>query len=144
MMIAKWLLKGITKARGAVHNDHGATAVEFALVAPVFLIFMLGIFDLGRLFFIKNIMQSTVEQSARYAMVNPSATQSALEAYTLARANSMFKGITFVADAPGADVVAGVNYRTITATYGFSYMTPLVTVGVVSLTAKSRVPVNTP
>ena len=73
-MTSRWLLKGITKARGAVHNERGATAVEFALVAPIFLIFVIGIIDLGRLFFIKNVMQSTVEESARYAMVNPSAT----------------------------------------------------------------------
>jgi len=138
------LLKGITKARGAVQNERGATAVEFALVAPIFLIFVIGIIDLGRLFFIKNVMQSTVEQSARYAMVNPSASQAALEAYADARALSMFSGITFAADVPASDVVAGVYYRTITATYTFSYMTPIVTVGDVALTAKSRIPVNTP
>jgi len=143
-MTGRWLLKGITKVRGAVHNERGATAVEFALVAPIFLIFVIGIIDLGRLFYIKNIMQSTVEQSARYAMVNASASQAALEAYAAARAASLFSGITFVADVPGTDVVAGVNYRTITATYTFSYMTPIVTVGDVPLTAKSRIPVNSP
>ena len=143
-MRARWLLNGITKARGAVHSDRGATAVEFALVAPIFLIFVIGIIDLGRLFYIKNVMQSTVEQSARYAMVNPSASQSALEAYANTRATSLFSGITFVADAPGTDVVNSINYRTITASYAFQYMTPIVTVGDVALTAKSRVPVNTP
>lgn len=143
-MTGRWLLKGITKARGAVHNERGATAVEFALVAPIFLIFVIGIIDLGRLFYIKNIMQSTVEQCARYAMVNPSATQATVEAYADAWAASMYSDITFVADAPGTDVVGGIYYRTITATYTFSYMTPIVTVGDVVLTAKSRIPVNTP
>ena len=143
-MRARWLLKGITKARGAVHNEHGATAVEFALVAPIFLIFVIGIIDLGRLFYIKNVMQFSVEQASRYAIVNPSVTDTALEAYADAKAIPMFNGITFDADAPGTDVVSSIYYRTITGSYTFQYMTPIITVGDVELTAKSRVPVNTP
>jgi len=138
-----WLRKGILKARRAVRDEGAATAVEFALVVPFFLIFILGIFDLGRLFFIKNVMQTAVEQSTRFAMVNPSATKAALETYAAGKADPMFAGITFTADVPATDVVSSIYYRTITATYTFSYMMPIV-LGDVSLTTMSRVPVNTP
>jgi len=84
-----------------------------------------------------------VEQSTRFAMVNPSATKAALETYAAAKADPMFAGITFTADVPATDVVSSVYYRTITATYTFSYMMPIV-LGDVSLTTMSRVPVNTP
>lgn len=143
-MRARWLLKGITKARGAVRNERGATAVEFALVAPIFLIFVIGIIDLGRLFYIKNVMQFTVEQTSRYAMVNPSATDAVLVTYAEDKAITMFNGIDFYSDRPIPEVVADITYRTITAEYTFQYMTPIITVGDVILTAKSRVPVNTP
>ncbi|HEY9163605.1 MAG TPA: TadE/TadG family type IV pilus assembly protein [Magnetovibrio sp.] len=123
-------------------GERGATAVEFALVAPVFLLFVLGIIDLGRLFYVKNIMQYAVEQTARYAMVHPTASQVSLETYAENQAESLFSGITFIADAPGTDVVGGVNYRSITATYTFSYMMPLITVGDVPLSSSSRTPVN--
>jgi len=140
-MAAKFVLKGIDKARSAVRSERGATAVEFALVVPFFLIFTIGIIDLGRLFYIKNIMHHIVEQTSRYAMVNPTITQATLETYADTRAAEMFSGITFSADALGTDVVSGVTYRTITANYTFSYIIPLVNLNNVPLTAKSRVPV---
>lgn len=123
-------------------GERGATAVEFALVAPVFLLFVLGIMDLGRLFYIKNIMQYAVEQAARHAMVNPTITQTALETFAENQAATLFSDITFSADAPGTDVAGGVTYRTITADYTFSYMLPLMPAGDVPLNVISRTPVN--
>lgn len=132
-------LRGFTQGR---RSERGATAVEFALVAPVFLLFVLGIMDLGRLFYIKNIMQYSVEQAARYAMVNPTITQIALETYAENQAATLFTGITFAADAPGTDVAGGVTYRTITADYTFNYMIPLMPAEDVPLNVISRTPVN--
>jgi Flp pilus assembly protein TadG len=123
-------------------GERGAAAVEFALVAPVFLMFVLGIMDVSRLFFIKNLMEYGVEQAARYVMVNPDVTQSALETYADSQVSGLFTGITFTADAPGDDVVDDVHYRTITASYSFSYMMPFVTIGALPLSATSRTPVN--
>lgn len=129
----------ITGPRG----ERGATAVEFALVAPVFLMFVLGLMDLGRLFYIKNLMQYAVGQSARYVVVNPTITQSALETYAQSQVSSMFGDITFTADVPGTDVVGSVSYRTISASYTFNYMLPLVTLTDIPLSATIRTPVNT-
>lgn len=138
-MKSRRYLKGFVQGR---RGERGATAVEFALVAPVFLLFVLGIIDLGRLFYIKNIMQYAVEQTARYAMVHPTASQVGLETYASAQADPLFAGITFIADVPGTDVVGGVSYRSISASYTFSYMTPLITVNDVALSSNSRTPVN--
>jgi hypothetical protein len=55
----------------------------------------------------------------------------------------MFAGITFTGDTPGTDVVGGVSYRTISASYTFNYMLPLVTLSDIPLSATIRTPVNT-
>lgn len=121
-------------------GSRGATAVEFALVAPVFLFFVLGIIDLGRLFFVKNLMQYATEQTARYAMVNPALSEADLEVYAEDEIATLFSGITFTADMETLD---GVEFRTITAEYTFSYMMPLIALSDVPLSAKSRTPINT-
>lgn len=143
-MIAKWIYKGISKGRNAVRNERGALAVEFALTAPFFLILIIGILDLGRLFWVKNIMQFSVEQTARYAMVNPSSTAATLTTYADTKAGTMFTGITFAADTPGTDVVGGINYRTISASYNFDYYIPIIPLSNIPLSSSTRIPVNTP
>lgn len=120
-------------------GSRGATAVEFALVAPIFLLFVLGIIDLGRLFFVKNLMQYATEQTARYAMVNPTATNIQLETYADDEIASLFTGVTFNAD---TETIDGVEFITITASYTFNYVMPFITLGDVPLSAKSRTPVN--
>ncbi|MBF0246677.1 MAG: pilus assembly protein [Alphaproteobacteria bacterium] len=130
-----------TFLRGAC-GERAAVAVEFALVAPIFLIFILGIVDLGRLFYVRNIMQYGVEQTARYVMVNPEVSQADLETYAQEQVSNMFDGITFTADEPGADVVGGVSYRTVSASYLFDYMMPLVDLTNVPLSTSLRTPVN--
>jgi len=48
-----------------LRNTDGATAVEFALVLPFFLVFVLGIMDLGAYYFVAGQLQNGVEQAAR-------------------------------------------------------------------------------
>jgi len=120
-------------------GTRGATAVEFALVAPIFLMFVLGIIDLGRLFFVKNLMQYATEQTARYAMVTPTATVAELETYAEDEIAALFSGITFTAD---TETIDAIQFRTITATYTFSYMMPLIALDDALLSAKSRTPIN--
>lgn len=142
-------LKSFYKGR---RGERGATAVEFALVAPVFLIFILGIMDLGRLFWVKSLMEYSVGQTARFVMVNPSTSQAALEQYATDEIATLMTDITFVADVPGADTETGLNadgstnytvtHRTITATYTFSFMMPLVTIADLDLISSTRTPVN--
>ena len=128
-------LRRFTKAKRC---PRGATAVEFALVAPVFLLFVLGIIDFGRLFWVKNMMQYATEQTARYAMVTPAASLSALETYADGVAGGMVDGITFTA---ATETIDSIDYRTITASYTFTFMMPLIG-STLNLSAKARTPVN--
>jgi Flp pilus assembly protein TadG len=50
----------------------GATAVEFALAAPILFLLMFAIIEFGRAWWAKNSLQYAVEQAVRYAVVcNP-------------------------------------------------------------------------
>lgn len=50
-------------------KEKGAVAVEFALVLPVFLMLVLGIFEFGRAFNIQVSLSEAARESARYAAV---------------------------------------------------------------------------
>jgi len=50
-------------------EDHGAAAVEFALVLPVLFLLLWGIVDIGRAFYTLNNLASAVREGARRAAV---------------------------------------------------------------------------
>lgn len=53
----------------------GAAAVEFALVAPVFLIFLFGTMELGRLAMARNVITNASREAARLAVIEGSTNQ---------------------------------------------------------------------
>ena len=60
-------------------NNQGTTALEFALVAPVLLMLLMGIIQLGILFYVQAGLKSTVEDAARYATLWPTPSQTQIE-----------------------------------------------------------------
>lgn len=48
-------------------DSAGATIVEFAIVAPVFLLLLLGVFDLGHRIYAQTVLQGAVNQAGRNA-----------------------------------------------------------------------------
>jgi len=57
-------------------DENGAAAVEFSMLAVLFIMLIFGIFELGRLFWTLNGLQYSVEQAARYAAIHPSYAES--------------------------------------------------------------------
>jgi len=53
-------------------SEDGATAVEAALVLPIFVVMLLGIVDFAQAFFIWNTLQLVVGQASRYVIVQTS------------------------------------------------------------------------
>ena len=60
-------------------NNQGTTALEFALVAPVLLMLLMSIIQLGILFYVQAGLKSTVEDAARYATLWPTPNQAQIE-----------------------------------------------------------------
>ena len=125
--------------RKYIANNRGVAAVEFAIISPVFLMFVMGIIDFGRAYFIKSSMQYVVEQAARHAMVNPGILVSDLNAY----ADGQAAGITLVGATfnSAIDDSGAINFVTISGTYTFNFFTPLVGT-TLTLNSKSVTPIS--
>lgn len=74
------------------HDERGATIVEFALVAPAFLMLIVGGFYLSMLGFAASNMRYAVEAGARCASVNTTvcSSNSTTVTYTQSRFNGSF------------------------------------------------------
>lgn len=126
--------------RKSLCDERGVAAVEFALVAPFFLLMVLGLIDFSRMFWVKSTMQFVVEQSARFAMVNPDITTGEMVTFADTQsANANLTNATFTATSSSS---GGINYMSISGTYTFTFMTPLITATDINLSAVSKTPVS--
>jgi Flp pilus assembly protein TadG len=59
-----------SRARARLRRaEDGAAVAEFAVVVPIFLVFLLAVFEFARGFWVINTLQFAVEQGARYMML---------------------------------------------------------------------------
>jgi len=76
------------KPRSFCQDSCGASALEFALTAPVFFLFIFGIIEFGLLFWTQLGLQHGTEMAARCASVNPALcpTTNAITSYAAQQA----------------------------------------------------------
>ena len=60
------------------HREDGQTLVEFALILPIFILLLMGIFDFGRAIYAYNTINNAARQAVRVGIVNQNV--SAIEA----------------------------------------------------------------
>lgn len=65
-------------------RDRGQTLVEFALILPIFILLLVGIFDMGRGVFAYNTINNAAREAVRVAIVNQ--TNSVIEAEAIKQA----------------------------------------------------------
>lgn len=65
----------LRRRTAACRHQSGATTVEFALIAIVFLTLLLGIMEFGRMMYVWNTAQEVTRRAAREAVVRNFATQ---------------------------------------------------------------------
>lgn len=53
---------------GPGRTDRGNSMVEFALAAPVVILLLMGIFEFGRLYYVRLTVQQAVHEAARFAV----------------------------------------------------------------------------
>ncbi len=72
------------KPRGRLETSHrtGAALVEFAIVAPLMILFTMGLIDLGRMTMVKQLLVNASREGARQASL-PSATAEGVQADTM-------------------------------------------------------------
>ena len=98
-------------------DERGTTAVEFAIIAPVFISFVVGILYICMGLFLVGSLHYAVEEGARCASVRNSSTQSCKDAtgiinYTKSRyfGPSSSPIFTYAAAACGNSVSASITY----------------------------------
>ena len=118
----------------------GAAATEFAIVAPVFLLLVIGILELGRALMVQQVLINASRVGARQAVTlgaTAGAVQTAVEDYT---ANVAVPGVTVDVSPDPASAVAG-DPITVTASVPFNAVSWLPSpwfLGGKTLTASSR------
>jgi Flp pilus assembly protein TadG len=149
-------IRRISGSRSWWRDRAGAAAVEMAIVLPLFLLFMLGVVETGRLFWYQVSLRQAVEQTARYAMAEYTresfynadfatwfnswdtslTSQAPSEIYAWSG-----DGITFTATTTAANATTNIDFVTIDATYTFTFLFTLAPgMSTVDLSATSRTP----
>ena len=64
-----------TRAHPAVRGrEQGTSLVEFALIVPLFVLALFGLFDLGRAVYTQHTLAQAAREASRVAVVSPAAT----------------------------------------------------------------------
>lgn len=98
-------LSSLRKAPNLATDSSGVTVVEFALIAPVFLLMLLGTFDLGQAIYLQGVFHGAVQDAGRDAGLESGA------ANLTAIDNQVMLQIKSVAPA-GAIISSRRNYTT--------------------------------
>ena len=101
-------------------DPSGSVAVEFALLLPVYIAFMFGIIEFGRMIWTRNTMEFAAETAARYGTVTSGATNATVAAYALTQLIGIDStGITFTATvaASTVTVVGTTTFTTLISAY---------------------------
>lgn len=123
-------------------NQRGAAAVEFAFVLPIFVLFMTGIIECGRAVWTNYSLQTAVEDTARYVLANPTATDAQITTYVGGKLNLLDSDkITINVT---RDTASGVNFVSVSAAYSFSALAMVFPVGNFSLMGRSRIALTAP
>lgn len=110
-------------------NNDGTSAVEFALIAPLFIFFMMAIIDLARFSLLADSIETGVLEGARAAMVS---SDNSAQPASVSSISGIVTGASRVPDPAALSV--SVTWQgnsntvgsvvTVTASYDFDYMTP--------------------
>jgi Flp pilus assembly pilin Flp len=107
-------------------DTEGAAAVEFALVSLAFMMLLLGTLEMGRMLYIWNNMQYTLEQATRTALVTADVTEAQIQQFitdemvdAAVDANDFTVTITFT-------TVNDVNFVEVIGMYDYDLILPFV------------------
>ncbi|CAK0773028.1 putative Pilus assembly protein TadE [uncultured Gammaproteobacteria bacterium] len=147
----RWFGNGLCDRRGTA-------AIEFALVITPFLLMIFSLIEFGRYMWLQNSLEYGVETASQYVYSNLAAFSGATATSTqqtlvknsvygaLTGVDTTTVTVTFAVPASGAAITSLVdgtvtNFRTITATYPFSFL-GILDLPALTITATSVVPVQ--
>lgn len=120
-------------------REDGSPVVEFALGAPLVLMLMLGIMEVGRLIYAQAALNFAAEEATRYAIVREGQlTDQQIENYAAQQLIGVDQSLAvFTATSP-IDSQTGTSLITIQVSYPFQLMIPFFSSEPITLSAESR------
>ncbi len=100
-------------------EESGVSAVEFSIVGSIFLLFIFGTIEAGRIMWTYNTMEYAVENAVRYAIVHQEATNGEILDVASNSFDDMFvspDGFTATVD---VSMQSGMDFIQINATYDY-------------------------
>lgn len=123
--------------RALGREDRGVASIEFAIAAIAILTCIVGAVEFGRYFYIKNTLDYVVGEAGRYAITNPSASDSDIQAQVTSNApTGVTPTVTITSTTSG-----NITYKTITATGTVALASKLFPFVSLDVTSRTRVPV---
>ncbi|MBZ9605522.1 TadE/TadG family type IV pilus assembly protein [Phyllobacterium chamaecytisi] len=124
-------------------NEKGGTAVEFALVAPLLMMFLLGIIVFGWSMNAMSSVRYALEETSRALQLKKSLSQNEIEALVRDHVSQLgLQNITVSLTIDPPD--GGFKMAHVTATYNFVVDLPLINQYPVSYNASITVPMTAP
>lgn len=117
--------------RRFISNVKGTTAVEYALVLPFFLSFVLGAIDFGMLMFGRLTLEYATTQTARYAYVHKTAAISEIQNYGLSLSAKKTNNSVFTYEIDTDPDVSATITGKLTYTYFFLPLAPVTMTSVI-------------
>ena len=136
---------------GHVDRQRGQALVEFALVLPIFVLLLFGLFDVGRLVYVDNAVAQAAREGARYGSVqNRSGTPAGrtdIQAHTLGIMTAVPDATVTVDCERGGTVVTTCHTNdvlVVTVSSPVGMVTPVIgnLVGTVTVSGTAKVTVN--
>jgi len=131
-------------------SERGQSLVEFALILPIFVLVLVGLFDLGRAVYAYNTISNASRESVRVAIVNQTTADVQAEALKQAVSLSITGAdvtITYI-DPSGTGTCSGNIdpgcVASVTVQYSYSAATPVIgqIIGPFTMTATTQMPVE--
>ena len=118
----------------------GAAVVEFAVVAPIFFLFVMGIIEYGRMVMVQQVITNASREGARAAILDGSTTANVLSVVNSYLSSASISGaVVAISPNPPSNAADGTPV-TVTVTIGFSQVSWLPSpmyLGSTSLQARS-------
>ncbi len=117
----------------------GSVAIEFAVLLPVFFALIYGLFEFSRIAWTQSTLEYAVEEAARYAMINPEASETEISA--VANDNATGLDVALIEFGVSFDTLGGGEFVTVDGSYTFVPIVKLVGLGEYNITSTVRMPI---
>jgi len=101
-------------------RERGQELAEYALILPIFLLVVMGIFDMGRVVYYYSALQNSVREGARYGIIHPDDFTGIEDVVHQMAVGLDIRGLNVTTSYPNEDTIQ------VRATFIFQLITPII------------------